>query len=330
MLSVSGRNIAKGLPKMSKLALRFGSLVLALISFMLPQSARAIIVFQDPGRLTTMPTVGGVNPGWQYIGSYGAFTGMPIGPRAWVTAEHVTAHTIGSASSLNYDNAGQSSMTNYSSTLAAVSGDLAIMTLDANQPSFTSWAPVWADPLSLVQGTSVYMYGRGTERGAATTGGWQWGNPASALSFGTNNFDGYALDNNNNYYLAMSFTQPTGGNGLPTTEGTFSTGDSGGAIFAYNTAHGRWELAGVNYGVDVYSQTSGGSAYYAALYDARGYYDGTTLVSGPSPVPVYAYSTALATKWSLIAPYTVPEPGTWVMAAIATAGMIGLIYRRSS
>lgn len=104
------------------------------------QPARAVIVFEDPGRLTTMPLVNGTKPGWQFIGTYGSFTGIPIGPRSWVTAEHVTGHSIGSAGVLNYDNAGNSASANYSSTLAAISGDLAVMTLDSNQPSFTSWA----------------------------------------------------------------------------------------------------------------------------------------------------------------------------------------------
>ena len=283
--------------------------------------ARAIIVFQDPGRLTTMPTVGSVKPGWQYLGNYGAFTGIPIGPRAWVTAEHVTGRTIGSAGVLNYDNAGTSSASNYASTLAVISGDLAVMTLDSNQPSFTSWAPVWSDPNTLNVGTSVYMYGKGTERGSATTGGWTWGNAASTLSYGTNQVDTFAADLSNNVYIQMDFNQPNGSNNLPNTEGIFSTGDSGGGIFAFNSANARYELVGVNYGVDVVTQTPTGPNYLAALYNANGYYYNGQLISSPNPTPLSSYSTAIPYKYTIIAPFTVPEPGTWVMMILSTAGL---------
>lgn len=292
------------------------------------QPVRAIIVFQDPGRLTTMPTVGAVKPGWQYIGNYGNFTGIPIGPRAWVTAEHLTAHTIGSAGVLNYDNAGTSAASNYASTLALISGDLAVMTLDSNQPSFTNWAPVWSDPNTLSVGTSVYMYGKGTQRGSTTTGGWTWGSGASTLSYGTNQVDAFAADSSNNVYVQMSFNQPNGTNNLPDTEGIFSTGDSGGGIFAFNSANARYELIGVNYGVDVVQQTASGPNYFAALYDANGYYYNGQLLSSSNPIPLSSYSTAIPYKYSIIAPFTVPEPGTWVMIMIATAGL-ALVGKRS-
>ena len=287
------------------------------------QPARAVIVFEDPGRLTTMPLVNGTKPGWQFIGTYGSFTGIPIGPRSWVTAEHITGHSIGSAGVLNYDNAGNSASANYSSTLAAISGDLAVMTLDSNQPSFTSWAPVWSDPNTLSKGTSVYIYGRGTERGAATTGGWLWGNGASSLSYGTNQVDGFAADSQNNVYVAMTFNQPNSTNQLPNTEGILSSGDSGGGVFAFNPADGKYELIAVNYGVDVVSLTSNGPLYYASLYDANGYYDNNQQLSSPSAIPLSSYSTSLPNKYDVLAPYiAVPEPGTWVMALIASAGFL--------
>lgn len=306
------------------------------LGFLISSPARAIIVFQDPGRLTSMPTLaGGVNPGWQYVGNYGSFTGIPIGPRSWVTARHLSGSSIGSAGTLNYNNAGQSTATDYASTLAAVNGDLAVMTLNAGQPSFTAWAPVWSDINTLSTGVSVYMYGRGTERGSVTTGGWNWGSGASALSYGTNNIDGFFIDPNyaNSLLIALDFNQPNGTNGLPNTEGIFSVGDSGGAQFGYNSVTARWELIGINSYVDTV-QNSSGTTINAALYDARGYYytngqGQLTQITGPTQVPLSSYATGVTDKINFLQPFIVPEPGTWVMAVITTVGLI-MLCRKSA
>lgn len=294
-------------------------------------SVKAIIVFENPGRLTTMPVLtGGVMPGWQYLGQFGNFTGIPIGPRAWVTATHLNP----SSATLFYDNAGTTATTGYASTLAATSGDLAVMILNGDQPSFTSWATLWSDPNSLTVNQSVYMYGRGTQRGAEVTNnyptantpkGWAWGAQDHVQSYGTNNIDGLALDSNNNVYLSMSFSTP--GGSIPTTEGTFSTGDSGSGIFSYNPASGKWELVGVNTSVDVPQDSPNGSLVYAALYDLSGYYSGTTQIT--TPLAQNSYSTSIAHKYGFLAPFTVPEPSTWVMAVIASVTGLFLIYRRS-
>ncbi|MFM7594072.1 MAG: hypothetical protein ACKO85_19975, partial [Isosphaeraceae bacterium] len=295
-------------------------------------SSQAIIVFQDPGRLTTMPVLaGGVKPGWQYLGQYGSFNGIPIGPRAWVTAFHVAAGT----GTLFYDNAGASALTAYNSTYFGSSGDLAVMTLNSDQPSFTAWAPVWSDPNSLQANQPVYMYGRGTARGSVATNntptpgtakGWEWGASDGVQSYGTNNLDALAIDGGSNIYLVMSFTQPTGTNNIPNTEGILSSGDSGSGDFAFNPVTNQWELVGINYAVDVPSLTPGGSPYYAALYDMSGYYDGTSLIT--SNAPANSYSTSVAHKYSFIAPFIpVPEPGTWVMGIIASLSIIYLVRR---
>jgi hypothetical protein len=316
---------------LKNLSLKHLAALFTLFTLSLP-STKAIIVFQDPGRLTTMPTLaGGVKPGWQYLGQYGNFTGIPIGPRAWVTATHIA----GSTGTLFYDNAGNSSLIAYNSTLAASSGDLTVMTLNNDQPSFTAWAPVWTDPNSLQTNQALYMYGRGTARGsvatnstptAGTAKGWEWGVSDAVQSYGTNNIEALAQDSNSNIYLVMSFTKPTTGNNIPDTEGIFSTGDSGSGDFSFNPVTNQWELVGLNYAVDVPSQTPGGAYYPAALYDMSGYYDGTNLIT--STAPANSYSTSVAHKNSFLQPFiAVPEPSTWALAIIATLGMIYIIRR---
>lgn len=279
--------------------------------------AHAIIVYEDPGRLTTMPVLdGGVKPGWQYIGNYQGFGGVPIGPRAWVTATHVTAASM----NFWYDNAGQTSYINYQGTRVAVNGDLAVAVLNADQPDFTAWAPVWSGTSNILAGQQVYMYGYGTTRGTAITGGWNWGSYNFAMSYGTNQLSALASVAGNTQFR-MTFTQPTIFNTATGTEGIFSTGDSGSGLFTYNNANSRWELIGINSAVEQVSATSGGPILGAALYDARGYYNDTTLITGAGNVPLSSYAIALPYYESFLAPYIVevPEPATWSLLGVAAA-----------
>ena len=299
--------------------------------------AHAIIVYEDPGRLTSMPVLaGGVKPGWQYVGNSAGLGGIPIGPRAWVTATHVTGT---GSTGFWYDNAGTTGFIEYFGTRAVVSGDLAVMVLNAGQPDFASWAPVWSGTNNLLVDQPVYMYGFGRLRGSVVTNnvpapntqkGWNWGAYDFALSYGTNGLEGLVADQPGNLYFQMNFDQPTGQNLLPGTEGIYSQFDSGGGVFSYNNANARWELIGINSSVETVSATAGGSAIGASLYDARGYYDGTTLITGTANVPLASYATALPYKYDVLAPYmvVVPEPATWSLLGIA--GALGLLARRVS
>jgi hypothetical protein len=302
--------------------------------------ARAVIVYGDPGRLTTMPVLsGGVKPGWQFIGTYGEFTGIPIGPRAWVSAAHVS----GGTGTLVYNNAGTSSSANYLSTRVATSGDLAVFELNADQPSFTEWAPVWDDTASLssriLAGTlDVYMYGRGTDRGAAIlndsleTVGWDWVSRTNnePLSYGTGNVFTIVNDSGN-AYLFMPFYADSAESGI------FSEGDSGGAVFAFDDVQGRWELVGINYAVQLVANAPNMPLREAAFFDARGRYypDGNPPtwyeITGDEPVTLSSYSTSLPQKYSVLSPYIpVPEPSTMILATISAAGLIVAARRKSA
>jgi hypothetical protein len=284
--------------------------------------AQAVIVYEDPGKLTTLPVLdGGVKPGWQYIGNYNGFGGVPIGPRAWITATHTTAASM----NFWYDNAGSTGFINYQGTRVAVNGDLAVAVLNEGQPDFTAWAPVWSGTANISANLPVYMYGYGTTRGTARTGGWNWGAFEFAMSYGTNNIMSGTYSAVGNTQFRMQFNRPTVLNGLPGTEGIFSTGDSGSGLFAFNTANARWELIGINSTVETVAATSGGANIGAALYDARGYYNGvgnTTLIGGPTAVPLSSYAIALPYYEQFLAPYVsvipVPEPSA---AALALAGL---------
>ena len=312
---------------------RGGVLAIAAVAMLAAVPAHAIIVYEDPGRLTAMPVLaGGVKPGWQYMGDTEGFGGIPIGPRAWVAA----SHTVGSGTTrFVYANAGLTAGLEYYSTRAAMSGDLSVMVLNDGQPDFLAWAPVWSSTNDLVSGQQVYMYGYGLKRGSVVTNdvpapntqkGWYWGDYDFALSYGTNNIEGFVYDGFGDYAITMNFDQPAAENGLPGTEGIYSRFDSGGGVFSYNTAHARWELIGINAAVLEVSATSGGANIGAALYDARGFYAGTTLITGTANFPLISYATALPYKYDVLAPYIVevPEPATWSLLVIAAA--LGLLH----
>lgn len=306
---------------------RTAGLAVFVLAALAASPAQAIIVYESPGRLTTMPVLSGsVKPGWQYIGNSSGFGGVPIGPRAWVTATHVTGT---GSTGFWYDNAGTTGYIQFFGTRAAVNGDLAVMVLNDGQPSFQQWAPLWSGTNNLSIGQEVYMYGYGTLRGSEIPGdGWNWGAYDFALSYGTNTLSSLATVVGNTQ-LKMSFSQPTVGNGLPGTEGIFSYGDSGSGLFSFNAATSRWELLGINSTVEQVSATSGGALLNAALYDARGYYSGTTQIAGAVNVPLSSYSIALPFYESFLTPYValVPEPSTWGLL-VAAAAAIAISRRR--
>lgn len=289
--------------------------------------SQAVIVFQNPGRLTTMPVLaGGVKPGWQYLGLHDDYAGIPIGPRAWVTAAHVAPPTA----TLSYANAGTTGTIAYASARAASISDLAVMVLDAGQPSFTVWAPIWSSTTTLVTNQQVYMYGRGPSRGDVVTSdylapdtpaGWRWVGYDHVPNYGTNRLSSY-FTYNGSPYIAMDFDQPTAENGLPDTQGMLATGDSGSGVFSLNPATNQWELLGINYAVDLFSTTPGGPLLGAAIYDARGFYAGNDLVTGTAPVPGSSYATPIPAYYSFLQPYLVPEPSAaQLVVAAAAAGL---------
>jgi len=90
-----------------------------------------------------------------------------------------------------------------------------------------------------------------------------------------------------------------------------------------------WKLAGVNYGVELVSQTPGGPLYAAALYDARGYYDGVQPIDGPDPVPLGSAATRISSRIGFINSVTgVPEPGTWALTLAVSLPAAVAAWRR--
>jgi hypothetical protein len=277
------------------------------------------------GRNTLAPTSGPIlDAGWQYMGFFGGVTGVPIDSRYFVTAVHVGNAGGGTFSYAN----GTGTTTNYSVSLAGTLNDLAIWRLDAGQPSFTSWAPLYTrtDEIAATAIQPLFTVGRGTARGPATVGGWEWGGGDGRLSWGTNAVtDIVPIASPGGDYLYFQFDN----NGNP-NEGTYSTGDSGGAVFIQDPTDLVWKLAGVNYAVELAHQTPMGPDYSAALYDARGYYDDNgQIIADANPVALGSVATRISSRIAFIESVTgVPEPGTWALTLFAGLPAAGVVWRR--
>jgi len=261
-----------------------------------------------------------------YVGGFFGFLGTPISPQYFVTANHITSATSGT---FIYDN-GTSTTTSYSATLAGVEDDLAIWKISDSGPAFSLYAPLYTSSTEV--GQSLIVLGLGTSRGAAVFNasnqqvGWQWGSNDGQLSWGagtvgnivTMNMPGFGGD-----FLPFAFSRVTDsqGNLLNPDTGILSSGDSGGPIFVKDPADGVYKLAGVNSLVDSVSTTANGTALTDALYDQRGFYNGSMLISGPQPIPMNSYDTRISSRIAFI-DSVVPEPATGLAAVLIPAVLL--------
>ncbi|HEY1685379.1 MAG TPA: hypothetical protein VGG19_11495 [Tepidisphaeraceae bacterium] len=294
------------------------SISLLVIGF-LASSSNAVIVYTDPGRLTTAPTGKLANPGWDLQGQWaGAYSGTPIAPNYFISASHIGG-SVGGTFTLNG--------TQYTTTAEYKdpSSDLVVWKIDGTFPTYAT-----IDTKKNEGGKQAVIYGRGTDRGDAVTvknqiRGWQWGTADDSLSWGANTLKATTVDNEN--LLEFSFKA----NKSHPDEASISTGDSGGGVFI--KVGKTWELAGINFSTSgSYSyDPSFNDAFNASVFNAKGLY---TFTDNDQPIPItrsitttdYATRISTESKWidSVIdgqatpnlgvdsALHGVPEPATMI------------------
>lgn len=295
------------------------SLCLAAV-FGLCSAAHAVIVIGSQGNNTTTPPDGVGS----YEGKFGSYLGTPISSRFFVTANHVGSG--GTGSFIFNNNTANGTTYNVQFYARIASTDLAIWEIQpSDTDSFTYYAPL--EQSAPATGASMVMIGRGTVRGSAVTGGWAWGDNDGIESWGTNNvaYAGPVTGAPSGFggnFIYSTFDQSAGDN-----EGMMSSGDSGGAIFIQNAVTHAWELAGINSLVDDVSLTANGSPANYALYDARGYYDGSTLITGSNPVPEGSYDTAIYSNYTAIV-QAIPEPATGLLLLASLFPLVAARTRR--
>lgn len=279
--------------------------LVAALLFLTAASLHAVIVAGGNGtQNTTVPTS---DQGWSYVGSVNFSNGSlnasgiylgEYGGSYWVlTAKHVADSGLGS---YTLDGTTYGFVTGSGKQVGTL--DLYVVQISITDPgdpllSVSNLALATTSPTS---STAVTMIGYGRNRatssttyyidtstdpytwsttfsfGSPTLSGYQYAS-GNTKRWGSNTSEGTVI-NSGTTYLVTDFDNTSG-------QGQAAVGDSGGGVFAYNSATGTYELAGV---MDLVTSYSG--------------QPGETAIFGNQ-----TYSIDIATYRSLILS-TVPEP----------------------
>ena len=231
-----------------------------------------------------------------------------------ITAAHVFP---GPTATFVYDN-GTTTATTYSVQVVATLDDLAVWEIAPNQTAtFTLTAPIYTGSSEL--GSTIVDLGRGYQRGAAVTGGWQWGGGQGPLSWGTNTVSAIPTDaqlgtssSMGGDFLQFDFDDQSASlPGYNPNEAMVTPYDSGGGVFI--DVGGQYQLAGVNslLGARITNGTtdyayevtdSSGNQIGASLYNTSGYYYDSYGVDLPitTATPESSFATRISSKQGFI------------------------------
>lgn len=205
-------------------------------------SAQAVVLYSSSTNNATDP---GDSSGYDLIGQWGGFSGVPIGPHHALVARH-TGGSVGQT--FTFQSVGYTTTAFYNDTAS----DLRIIEISG---TFPTWAELYRDSDELTK--TLTVHGRNRVRGTAVSissdpKGWLVGttNVNSNVTWGKNVVSGFA-----GYQSASIKSTVTAGNanllyfnfdeaGI-TNEAATTAGDSGGGIFIQDD--GVWKLAGINF-----------------------------------------------------------------------------------
>jgi hypothetical protein len=255
----------------------------------LPVDAVILYGTSDPTANITAPTGPLAGSGWQYEGKFGGFLGTVIASNYFVTAKHIGG-SVGQI--FTFDGV------DYTTTAVFPdpSSDLQIWQIAG---TFPTHAPIYSSDSGSEVNLGLVVFGRGTQRGNPVNvgtdshlGGWLWGAADAVERWGTNVIGSIFTDPGYGNLLRAPFDASAGAN-----EAHLSGGDSGGAVFVFNSNTSAWELAGINLGVDGKFSTSasGTSPFNAAMFDTTGLFaqqDNGTWAAAPNPSAFYATEIA--------------------------------------
>lgn len=264
------------------------------LSLAVSSNAFGVILLDSPLRNTAAPAGVWAGDAWSLQGRFGLFLGTPVGPRHFLTAQHIGQNVVGTNFTLGTQRFVATDFVDLPGS------DLRLV--EVSQP-FSSWASLW-DPR--VDGNEtgrelivfVRSPGRGDEIFAPTSStnllvektppvqstgvaepayrgelnGWSIGEYDGVMSWGTNRVD--QIVEAEGFGDVISFNLSRGASRTE-FEAVLAGGDSGGAVFVRNDA-GEWKLAGINLAVDGrFSAVPDGPFIDAALFDMGGYYVGS-------------------------------------------------------
>jgi hypothetical protein len=224
------------------------------------------------------------------------------------------------------------------------------------QGSFPNWAQMWDAAVDGSEvGRTVFVTGRGTQRGAPVYGlvgaprdggegrvpvreqkGWLWGTADGVQSWGTNTVD--TIFDASSFGLGDLLTFDFDRISPLVDESALSNFDSGGGVFVQSPTSGQWKLAGINFSVDgPWRERATGAQFLASIFDAGGLYNGNDFIpDGSTDVPASSYSSRVSSNLafirSIIGPTgtpDVPEPATGTIALLISAAVFCRRQRRA-
>ena len=259
------------------------------------QTARAVIFYStsDPNFNTSAPTGSLANSGWQWVGIKGDYAATAIGPNYFLSAKHIGGNV---GDPFVFDGVTYTTVAYYDDPET----DLRIWQVDK---TFPKWAPLYRG--SSEEGNSLVVCGTGFPRDGnvmvnGSLAGWHWDlSGTRPLRWGTNTVNSIVPGGTGYGDLLYAVFQQ--GTGDP-NESDLADYDSSGPVFI-NDGTG-WKLAGVNLAVDgpFYTSMDVNTAFFAALFDARGLYlyniytKVWTPISGGSAVPSGFYATRVSVR----------------------------------
>lgn len=265
--------------------------------------------------------------GWDWTGTFGPFTGVPVGPSTFVTAAH-----IGQSPGQWFAWRGQSFRAVSSET--DPQSDLRVWHVCGEFPGF---APRVTSDLRVGEG--LVILGRGTSRGVEVLGdrglgpelaGWTWGVNDGVLRWGTNTVDRLAEGSEvglRGPVVLFDFDGDAGDD-----ECSVSVGDSGGPAWVRRA--GEWQLAAITYATDSEFRTDpGGASQRGTIFDFRGLFrnagDGVWEMepsNGDVPVPALVISTRVwpRRQWIDAAVQHAPGPAS-LLASPTVDGNFGVV-----
>lgn len=263
-------------------------------------AARALILFGsgDPARNTTPPAAPLERSGWDWQGRWRFALGTVIGPRQFLTADH-----LGGRPGDTFEFRGLRyravAVTNRPGT------DLQVVTVEGR---FGDAAPL--QTVAREGGRPLMLFGRGSPRGEAAAGrGWWVGDYDGVQRWGTNRVEGFVPADVSpvGELLVIDFSANAGGD-----EAMYSGGDSGSGAFLLDR-DGRWKLAGVGFSVEgPYAPDTNSTPRSGALHDTRGLWVGLAglqewLPEGPTPTGTLGFMTRISSHAGWLA-LQIPAP----------------------